>query len=97
MTTAAPDMLTVREVAKSLGLKPVTVRRAYREGRLTGRRYGSETGWSFLMIDPQSVETYRTRHLGRRGPVATRCTTCHRPFDKHDSKDHDFARDPRAN
>ena len=62
------DMLT-REVAESLGISQITVRKQFNRGRLTGRRVrppGSR--WSVLLIDRQSVETYRRDYLGRRGP-----------------------------
>ena len=32
--------VTVREAAESLGLSPVTVRKAFREGKLSGTRIG---------------------------------------------------------
>lgn len=54
--------MLVREAAESLGLSPITIRRAYREGRLRGRKEGG-----IILIDRPSVGVYRASHLGRRG------------------------------
>lgn len=61
------DYLTAREAATALGLSPVTVRRAFREGYLTGVRIGRSEGWSVIFIDPASLDSYREHHLGRVG------------------------------
>jgi hypothetical protein len=59
--------LTIHEAAASLGLRPVTIRRAWREGRLTGSKGPGKT--SPILIDQSSVETYRRLHLGKRGAI----------------------------
>ena len=64
-----PQFMSTRDAAMSLGLSVVTIRRAFREGRLTGVRLGSSEGWSYLMIDTDSIERYRQLHLGKRGPI----------------------------
>lgn len=67
--TFQPDIgyLTAREAASELGLSPVTVRRAFREGHLTGIRIGRHEGWSVIFVDPASLASYREHHLGKIG------------------------------
>lgn len=59
-------LMTTGEVARDTGLSPVTVRRLFREGRLTGQRI-VDGHWTVIFIDPSSVEDYRRTSLGRRG------------------------------
>ena len=56
------DPMTTAEAARELGLAQNTVRKQYREGRLTGR-----TTDRVILLDRASVEAYRRRSLGRPG------------------------------
>lgn len=60
------SLRTAREAAQDLGLSPITVRRAFREGRLSGERVGDER-WSVIFVSRESIQEYREKHLGRRG------------------------------
>jgi hypothetical protein len=60
-------VLTVYLAAEELGLSPVTIRRAWREGRLKGSKGPGRT--HPILITRQSVEDYRRLHLGKPGGV----------------------------
>jgi hypothetical protein len=64
----AVDEITVHEASKALGIKPGSVRKAFRLGRIEGRRLAARPGWSFLVLSRSSVEDYRRNYLGRTGP-----------------------------
>lgn len=57
------DPMTTDEVARELGLAPVTVRAQFNRGRFTGRRASARV----ILIDRASVEYYRRTFLGRPG------------------------------
>jgi len=63
------DELTVQQASAELGIKRGSVRKAFRTGRLEGRRIGdaSQPRWSVLLLTRESVERYRRLHLGRPG------------------------------
>jgi len=93
-TLMALGDLSVHEAAESLGLSPVTVRKALREGRLRGRRIMERPGWSILVVDEASVEEYRRVHLGRHGKPSRKCLDCgHSPV-RH-PRSHEYRMDPR--
>ena len=94
-TTDLSDLVTVRDAARRLGLSPVTIRRAVREGRLRSRRIGAGK-WTVILVESVSIEEYRDTYLGRRGPVTDRCLTCgYFDGDPHAEQTHEFVPDPR--
>ena len=83
-------MMTTAEASEALGISPITVRRAFREGRLTGRRIGP-----LILVTRSSVERYRRLHLGRMGRIARVCVECGVPRRDHANSGHRYRRDPR--
>lgn len=67
--------LTVQQASAELNIKLGTVRKAYRHGRLAGRRLGDASTWSVLLISADSVRHYREAHLGKVG-FRGRCAEC---------------------
>lgn len=67
--------LTVQQASSELGIKLGSVRKAFRHGRLAGRRLGDVSTWSVLLLDPASVKHYREAHLGKAG-ARGRCAEC---------------------
>lgn len=63
----ATGLLTVAEAARSLGIRPVSVRRAIYAKRLTNvKMVWAGAQRNFVTAD--SVEHYRATYLGRHGP-----------------------------
>jgi len=58
--------LTVKEAADLLGIRPVTVRAAIARNRIRADKV--EKVGSMNLIDPQEIERYRAKYLGRKGP-----------------------------
>ena len=68
--------LTIRQAAKALGVKPVSVYAIVRKGWLKARRIGERV----LLIDPASLATARARPGdGRR----VKDSPAHGPFHAH--------------
>lgn len=61
-----PDLLTIAETARELGLTPATVRNAIARGALQAVHIDARTN----AVARQEVERYRRENLRRRGPKA---------------------------
>lgn len=83
---------TVDQAAEVLGLSPITVRRAFREGRLAGSRVPNRRE---IRITGASIDHYRRVHLGRPGRPTGKCLIC-RKANGPRHKGHPFTRDPRT-
>jgi excisionase family DNA binding protein len=61
--STTPEMLTVAQAAKELGLSPVSIRRAVMRGALEVKRLDGRT----YLVSREEVERYRRERLGNPG------------------------------
>jgi len=67
----APELLTLAQAARELGIKPPSVRQAIFKGRLAGHRVESVRG-PYWTVSRAELERYRAEHLGMVWPPARR-------------------------